>query len=128
MDGLSLMDKAVQLIESGNDINECNNWNRDTLLHDACWGSDIMTVKYLIEHGSDMNRQNLYGNTPLHYAICIDSNIGIIEYLLSSGADRTILNYNGLTAKERAFSMNKHNFVQFIEGFQDVPTKGVQAG
>jgi ankyrin repeat protein len=128
MNNSLIMIQAVQLIESGGNINESRKPFGDTLLHDACFNSDILAVKYLIEHGSDVNSPNEYGNTPLHYSVCRCLNTDIIECLLLNGADRDIMNYGGETAGRMAQLAGKHDFVQFIKGFQDVPTKGVQAG
>jgi ankyrin repeat protein len=121
----SHMARAIQLVNSGRNINECNGACGDTLLHCACYDNDIETMRYLVEHGADVNYPNKYGNTPLHYTIFNFPNIDIIKLLLENGADKNKANKSGGTVLRQAKYHGYHDIVQFIESYDQIPTKGV---
>jgi len=109
--------------------------NTQTLLHFTAYCDDenIEHVKCLVEHGADVNAVDDHGRTPLFHAAG-NGYVQIVKYLLENGADKDICNNDGKTAAvhareiEKIFSRNYKMHIEaaeFIEAYEDMPTKGV---
>jgi len=123
----SLMKRAIEVVESGRDIDWAGGPVNDTLLHEACDEDDINTIKYLVDHGADINKPNKYGNTPFHYYVFREPSIRMVNYLLDKGADKDKLDDYGQTVAQRARQRKNVDVAEFIESYEPVPTKGVQS-
>jgi ankyrin repeat protein len=78
-------------------INNQEEKNGLTALHQAILKDNIQIVKLLIVSGANINQQDFYGNTGLHYAISED-NKDIIKLLLSYNLNFDLTNIDGNTA------------------------------
>ncbi len=74
-----------------------------SLLHFACWGGKLETVKFLISEGLDINLKTTNNKTALHFATQ-SGNIEIVKYLIESG-----LNINEVTSNNES---NLHFAIQ----------------
>lgn len=68
-----------------------------TLLHWACFHSNLEAVGVLLERGAQVNIQDDSGYTPLHYAVTETLDPFLIDCLMSAGADPEIADYGGCT-------------------------------
>lgn len=76
-----------------------------TILHSACFASDLEMVRLLVDHGADVNALTSDGNTPLHLiaessvdAPERDVDITIAKLLLEHGGRAGVRNGSGHTA------------------------------
>ncbi|RWS06564.1 26S proteasome non-ATPase regulatory subunit 10-like protein [Dinothrombium tinctorium] len=74
------LDIVSALIESGANVNACNN-NGQTSLHYAVSKNHVRIASLLTEHGADINARDNYGMTPLHRAAA-KGHLPIVELLV----------------------------------------------
>jgi ankyrin repeat protein len=77
-------------------INNYDNTNGLTALHQSIIKNKIELVQILINNGSNINAQDYYGNTPLHYAIS-EENRDMISLLLKYNPNLNLTNIDGNT-------------------------------
>jgi len=96
---------VCDLINSGADVNDQNNFDQQTPLHVAVDNSSKGITKKLIESGANLNAQDINGKTALQFAAYNQhaNDNGIAEMLINSGADVNIKNIDGQTAAMIAF-------------------------
>jgi len=88
--------EAVQLIETGADVNALQN-DGSTPLHWAVYQKDAALVERLLRAGAHPDVTNRYGSSPLAEAVkTADANL--VELLLDAGADPDAPNADGQTA------------------------------
>jgi len=74
------------LVESGADVNACDNGNR-TPLHEAGRGrGDIDMIKYLLDHGADKEKVTILGNT-IYTLYAVRTRPEMIEHIKSHSYD-----------------------------------------
>ena len=91
--------KFQQLLNSAVTTNpeELKNWiekeinakdqNQETVLHKACAGGNLPTVKYLIQIGAQIEAKAELGETPLHMAVGAGKgHLEIVQCLIDHGA------------------------------------------
>jgi len=88
--------------------------NEETLLHTACYGSDVDIVKLLIGRGLKINVKDKEGNTPLHYACEDDDNLETVKFLLQMHAEINTQNNNHETALHIAIIYNCPEIVAYL--------------
>lgn len=84
------LDKIIELIESGADVNFKDNagW---TPLHEAALKGQFHIGEYLIRHGAEVNVRGFGLDTPLHDA-CNSNSPECVKLLVDAGADVFALN------------------------------------
>lgn len=75
-----------RILDSGIDINSCDDPGRETALMVAAGGGNIEVVKYLVEHGANINQMSSEGSTAIMPAI-LKGQTDVIRYLISKKAD-----------------------------------------
>jgi ankyrin repeat protein len=98
------LDEVTNKIENGYSVNSVN-YNLTTLLHSACGGCQLNTVKYLLEKGADPNAIDSDFCQPFHY-LCDNTTLNtevftqIANMLIDKGAMLSLKNRDGKTPFE----------------------------
>lgn len=89
-------DKALSLIESGEDVNRAS-VDGTTALHWAAYYGELDLARRLVRAEANPDTSNAYGSSPLGEAAAI-GDLAMIELLLEAGADVESANPEGQTA------------------------------
>jgi cytohesin len=103
------INKVVELIKSGADVNFIHKDSGATPLHIAVPNGHNEVVKTLIQSKADINKAEINGWTPLHIAAENGHN-EVVKTLIQSNADINQANINGWTPLNTA-ALNGHNEV-----------------
>lgn len=87
------------ILSKGADVHQID-LNGETLIHKACEGQNVSTLKHLIELGVDLDackgivnsNPNSCGEAALHYAVS-SGNVETVRLLLESGANVNVVEY-----------------------------------
>lgn len=90
---------ALQKIAEGKGINEKNEPQGFTPLHNAAYKGQMPVVIALVEAGADVNARDRKGFTALHHA-SYKGHQEVVDYLLKKGADPSIRSVTGKTAAD----------------------------
>ena len=107
------LDRVIELVESGVDVNERDAENV-TLLHWAAINNRKEVVRYLISKGS--NVQAIGGDlqsTPLHWSTR-QGHLSMVVLLMNNGADASILDGEGYNALHLAAQFGHTAIVAFL--------------
>ena len=90
--------RVEEMIRKGANVNSQDSY-RDTPLHWAVFGGQLVVAELLLERGAKINAIGAFGNTPLHASMYRDYQ-EISRFLIEKGADSTRLNSFGLYPRE----------------------------
>ena len=98
------------LIANGAQLNQSNDDEKHTPIHDAAAFNHLDVVQYLVEAGADMEREDYYGSTPLLRA-AQQGHANVVAFLLDKHAKESSY---GETAMLQASSNGHLNVVQLL--------------
>ncbi|CAH2322232.1 ankyrin-3 isoform X14 [Pelobates cultripes] len=106
------LEKALDYLKSGIDINVCNQ-NGLNALHLASKEGHIEIVSELIQRGADVDASTKKGNTALHIA-SLAGQTEVVRILVTSGANVNAQSQNGFTPLYMAAQENHLEVVTFL--------------
>ncbi|XP_019389625.1 PREDICTED: ankyrin-2 isoform X8 [Crocodylus porosus] len=106
------LDKVVEYLKSGIDINTCNQ-NGLNALHLAAKEGHVGLVQALLEKGSSVNSATKKGNTALHIA-SLAGQAEVVKVLLKEGATINAQSQNGFTPLYMAAQENHIEVVKYL--------------
>ncbi len=107
------LNKVIDLIKAGANINTRDKINSWTPLHYAVSGNHFDIVRHLIIHGADVNAKDDYGRTPLHIAAG-KGYLEIVKYLVEHGADINAKDSDGKTPIDYAKENGHNNVANYL--------------
>ena len=110
---LGLTDIAKLLLESGANVNACDN-DGTTPLTGAALKGHVEVAKLLIEAGADVNSKNNNGQTALMYA-SYNGQTEIVKMLIEARVDIYDQDNNGYTALMLASEQGHTNIVELLK-------------
>ena len=102
--------KVRVLVEQGAHLNQSNDDEKHTPMHDAAAFGHLNIVQYLVEAGADVEREDYYGSTPVLRA-AQQGHALVVRYLLDKGAQEASY---GETAMLQASSNGHLSVVQLL--------------
>ena len=110
------LNKVIELLEAGYDINAFDEDLAHTPLHRAARAGDVGIVKFLISAGAEVNirDENNIGETPLG-EVASNCSYETAAALINAGADPTIQGWMGITALERASERKRPEGIRVYE-------------
>jgi ankyrin repeat protein len=96
------VERALEAISKGFDVNAKDDFFASTALHNAVFRGKLEIASKLIENGADVNALDDYLRSPLHYA-AERGNKAMIKVLLDKGANASAIDING----EVAYDLSK---------------------
>ncbi|XP_071098480.1 serine/threonine-protein phosphatase 6 regulatory ankyrin repeat subunit B-like [Haliotis cracherodii] len=122
MGALSGKKEAYDLIARNGGNQSLTASENDNVLHAACLGGNLATVKEVID-SFYINTRGRNGETPLMRAVC-GGHIAVYRYLMSQGADRTLVDNDGhsllhLACHHGKLAMLKHIIADFDVNSKD---------
>ncbi|KAM4709000.1 ankyrin-2 [Discoglossus pictus] len=106
------LDKVVEYLKGGIDINTCNQ-NGLNALHLAAKEGHIGLVQELLERGSSVDSSTKKGNTALHIASLAGQN-DVVKVLVKEGANINAQSQNGFTPLYMASQENHLEVVKYL--------------
>lgn len=112
-------EQIISLLESGEDINQLDNFGRTLLVH----AKNQVMLEFLINQGLDINLKNKKGQTPIFNA----NNKASVTTLLKNGADPESKDKMGntpiitITNHEAALALMDHGVDVFVKRHDGVP-------
>uniref|UniRef100_A0A8C8BCT1 Ankyrin 2 n=1 Tax=Otus sunia TaxID=257818 RepID=A0A8C8BCT1_9STRI len=106
------MDKVVEYLKSGIDINTCNQ-NGLNALHLAAKEGHVGLVQELLERGSAVDSATKKGNTALHIA-SLAGQTEVVKVLVKEGANINAQSQNGFTPLYMAAQENHIEVVKYL--------------
>ncbi|NXW36735.1 ANK2 protein, partial [Phaetusa simplex] len=118
------LDKVVEYLKSGIDINTCNQVRYlkgrslperkgNTALHIASLAGQAEVVKVLVKEGANINAQSQNGFTPLYMA-AQENHIEVVKYLLENGANQSTATEDGFTPLAVALQQGHNQAVAIL--------------
>ena len=80
-------DMVSFLLSNKVEVDETNNYSRQTLLHMASRRGDLRMADFLLKQGADINKRDALKRTPLDYA----KNTRVRNFLIANGGKETNL-------------------------------------
>ncbi len=110
---------ALQLIESGANIDAIDNEGNSMLMQALQEGSDLFTViPFMLTHGADHAIANVSGDTPLMY-VARNSFPNPLSDLLRAGADPFVVGNKGHSALWYVFESSRSDMVSYFSQYLD---------
>ncbi|XP_040441096.1 ankyrin-2 isoform X41 [Falco naumanni] len=106
------LDKVVEYLKSGIDINTCNQ-NGLNALHLAAKEGHVGLVQELLERGSSVDSATKKGNTALHIA-SLAGQAEVVKVLVKEGANINAQSQNGFTPLYMAAQENHIEVVKYL--------------
>ncbi|KAL2780808.1 ankyrin-2 isoform 64 [Daubentonia madagascariensis] len=106
------LDKVVEYLKGGIDINTCNQ-KGNTALHIASLAGQAEVVKVLVKEGANINAQSQNGFTPLYMA-AQENHIDVVKYLLENGANQSTATEDGFTPLAVALQQGHNQAVAIL--------------
>ncbi|XP_067414758.1 ankyrin-2 isoform X5 [Emydura macquarii macquarii] len=106
------LDKVVEYLKGGIDINTCNQ-NGLNALHLAAKEGHVGLVQELLEKGSSVDSATKKGNTALHIA-SLAGQAEVVKVLVKEGANINAQSQNGFTPLYMAAQENHINVVKYL--------------
>ncbi|XP_078532860.1 ankyrin-2 isoform X2 [Lissotriton helveticus] len=106
------LDKVVEYIKGGIDINTCNQ-NGLNALHLAAKEGHVGLVQELLERGSAVDSATKKGNTALHIA-SLAGQVEVVKILIKEGANINSQSQNGFTPLYMAAQENHLDVVKYL--------------
>ncbi|XP_070613966.1 ankyrin-2 isoform X3 [Erythrolamprus reginae] len=106
------LDKVVEYLKGGIDINTCNQ-NGLNALHLAAKEGHVGLVQELLERGSAVDSATKKGNTALHIA-SLAGQAEVVKVLVKEGADINAQSQNGFTPLYMAAQENHIDVVKYL--------------
>lgn len=107
------IDVINYLIKIGANINYCDTYDNNTILHDMCNLGFFKTVKFLIKNNVVMDNVNSKYETPLYISAWCNR-LNIMKLLIKNGAKINIKNINNKTLLHVACEEGHYNIVKFL--------------
>ena len=104
------LQKVRDLVTNGALIDQSNDDEKHTPMHDAAANGHLDVIRYLVEAGADMEREDYFGSTPLIRA-AQQGHTNVVEYLLDMHAKESSY---GETAMLQASSNGHLAVVQLL--------------
>ncbi|KAK5985218.1 Ankyrin-2 [Trichostrongylus colubriformis] len=106
------LDKVLELLRSGTDINTCNA-NGLNALHLASKEGHSEVVRELLKRGAHVDSATKKGNTALHISSLAGQSL-IVTILVENGANVNVQSLNGFTPLYMAAQENHEDVVRFL--------------
>ncbi|KAK6752831.1 hypothetical protein RB195_003934 [Necator americanus] len=106
------LDKVLELLRGGTDINTCNA-NGLNALHLASKEGHSEVVRELLKRGAHVDSATKKGNTALHIASLAGQSL-IVTILVENGANVNVQSLNGFTPLYMAAQENHEDVVRFL--------------
>ena len=104
------LQKVIDLVANGALIDQSNDDEKHTPMHDAAANGHLDVIRYLVEAGADMEREDYFGSTPLLRA-AQQGHTNVVSYLLDMHAKESSY---GETAMLQASSNGHLAVVQLL--------------
>ncbi|XP_068030734.1 ankyrin-1 isoform X10 [Anomalospiza imberbis] len=106
------LDKALDHLRNGVDINTCNQ-KGNTALHIAALAGQQDVVRELVNYGANVNAQSQKGFTPLYMA-AQENHLEVVKFLLENGANQNVATEDGFTPLAVALQQGHENVVAHL--------------
>ncbi|ETE68115.1 Ankyrin-3, partial [Ophiophagus hannah] len=107
------LEKALDYLKNGVDINICNQVNGLNALHLASKEGHVEVVSELIQRGANVDAATKKGNTALHIA-SLAGQTEVVKVLVTNGANVNAQSQNGFTPLYMAAQENHLEVVKFL--------------
>ena len=111
------VDRVIELIAHGADVNLVDTAGGHTALHFAAQGQHSETAQALLSAGAEVDARDRFGKTPLSVALfnVRDGDGEVIRVLLASGADPDLKNNYGVSPRGLAETVDNYNLKRFLD-------------
>jgi ankyrin repeat protein len=111
------VDRVIELIAQGADVNAVDQAGGHTALHFAAQGQHTETARALLSAGAEVDARDRFGKTPLSMALfnVRDRDGEVIRVLLASGADPNLKNNNGISPRGLVETVDNYDLKRFLD-------------
>lgn len=111
------VDRVLELIAQGADVNTADQAGGHTALHSAAQGQHAETAQALLSAGAQVDARDRFGKTPLSVALFNVRNRDgeVIRVLLASGADPDLENNHGISPRRLAETVANYDLRRFLD-------------